>query len=116
MPYLESGVEGEFLGQNLGEEVDAEKRLRIALTPAIYRPLGAQELHRTVGEIEENLVGAAVEFLWKCHQRLDSPIGAIGRAPDGNVNAFLFDDTREPQSQNQRSRLKRAQIDIGRLS
>src|SRR5580692_5815867 len=59
------GVQRQFAFQNLGEKVDAKQRFRIALAPPVHCPLGAQKFCRTLGEIEQNLIGSAVEFLGK---------------------------------------------------
>src|SRR5437868_5820271 len=61
----ELSADGDHLtSHRLHEKVEGEERLGISLTPAVHTPLNPQVLDlRPVGEIEQDLIGAAVEFL-----------------------------------------------------
>src|SRR4029077_1727299 len=60
-------------------------------SPAIQFRLGAKEFHfRTKREVENNLGGAAIELLRELQERLFAEVLPVGRAPDGDIERFLF--------------------------
>jgi hypothetical protein len=51
-----------------------------------------------------------------CDPCVASPIGAVARVPAGEVEAFLFDDSRDPQGDDERLTLLISQVDLGARS
>src|ERR1700719_3729985 len=113
-----SGADGQlFLLHLLREYVETEKRLAIALTPALRGPLHAHKPDiRMRTEIEQNLVSTAVEFLREGHQGLGPPFLAIHRAPDRNVQTLLFDDAGNAEGQQDQTAFRSAKVQIGTVA
>jgi len=63
-----------------------------AAAPAIEFPAGAKEFYfGPKGDIENHFGGAAIKLLRDFEQGTLAEILAVGGAPDGNVEGFLFD-------------------------
>ena len=63
-------------------------------------------------KIQAHLVDATVELLREGGDRFGPPIGAVSRAPNGNIDAFLFDNPCDPQGENQRFALLIDNVDF----
>src|SRR6185369_14708591 len=85
---------GETLLHRLHEEVDREQGLGFAFSPSVDCPLGAQKLHLGMfGEIEQDLVCAAIELLRKGDQCFRAPLVSIRRAPDRDIDTLLLNNS-----------------------
>src|SRR5260370_22333391 len=82
----------------LHEKINTEQRLRVASSPPADLPLRPEKFHiRMLAQVQNKLVGAAIELLWECEERLYSPSDVVSRAPDGNIEALLFDNSGNAQ-------------------
>lgn len=73
-------------------EAGGETRRRGDAAPAVEFPASTEELDfGAEGDIEDQLRGAKIKLLGKFKQRLPAKILAVGGAPDGHIEGFLFD-------------------------
>src|SRR5262245_11591109 len=105
---------GHPAGHLLYEKVYRKQRLQVAFTPAVHLPLGAEILDvGALREIQYNLISAGIEFLRKRSQWFRSPVCAIRRAPDGDIQTFLLNNASNTEGQNEGFGALTAQVQIG---
>ena len=98
----------------LGEDVCAEQGFGFALAPTLYLVFGAQELHvRVSAQVEQDLIRAAIEFLREGDQGFGAPLDIVRGTPDGNVQAFLFNDASDAESEEDQSATGLSQVYVG---
>src|SRR4051794_28817316 len=64
------------------------------------------------GQIEYQLVRPAIELLRERDDRLGPPLCSICRAPDGKIEALLFDDASNSQGEYKAAALMLSNIDF----
>ena len=90
---------GTWEGRNFIEaQANDEHGMRRYPAPAGEIPTGANEFHLgRVGKLEDLLYGALIKALGNFQEGMGTEILAVGGAPDGNVESFLFNLVRNLQ-------------------
>jgi hypothetical protein len=101
----------------LRKNVKTEEWFVVAFSPTLRGPFDAHVLYvRMLRQIEENLIGAAVELLRKSDEGFRTPLLTVDRSPQGNVQALLFNDTGDAECQKKDPSTRVTQIQFGTVA
>ena len=64
-------------------------------------------------QVEQNLVGAAIELLREGDEGFGAPLDIVRGTPDRDVQAFLFNDASDAEGEKDRTAPGIAQVDLG---